>query len=135
VDETGLFWHSFPENTQACRYEVSTPWGKTSNERIKALLCANADSSHLLTPITFGKSCHPRVLEDCMNQLPVIYHNLKKTCFTSHIFHDWCFEYSVPEVKRYQIGNLGIPPQNVKVLLLLDNAPAYPSESVLWAQD
>jgi hypothetical protein len=24
------------------------------------------------------------------------------------------FEHSVPEVKRYEVGNLGIPPQNVK---------------------
>jgi hypothetical protein len=41
----------------------------------------------------------------------------------------------VPEVKRYQIEDLGIPPQNGKALLLLDNAPAHPPEAVLCTQD
>jgi hypothetical protein len=41
----------------------------------------------------------------------------------------------MPQVKTYQIGDLGIPTQNLKALLLLNNAPAHSSESVLCTQD
>lgn len=44
--ETGLFWRGLPENKQASPMEQSTPgWGKRQ-ERVSALLCANANVSH-----------------------------------------------------------------------------------------
>jgi hypothetical protein len=63
VYETGLFWGSFPENTQAYRHEMSTPGRKISKESILVLLWAKADGSHQITPITVGKSQHPRLYE------------------------------------------------------------------------
>jgi hypothetical protein len=41
----------------------------------------------------------------------------------------------VPEVKIYQVEDLDMLPPNVKGLVLLDNATAHPSESVLYTQD
>jgi hypothetical protein len=41
----------------------------------------------------------------------------------------------LPEIKIYQIEDLGIPPKNIKALLLLDSAPAHTSESVLCTQE
>ncbi|KAJ8874891.1 hypothetical protein PR048_022781 [Dryococelus australis] len=45
ANETGLFWHSLPENTQGLKHEGSVPGRKLSKERLSALLCANADAA------------------------------------------------------------------------------------------
>lgn len=55
ADETGLYWHSVPENTQASKYEKSTSGRKISKDRISILLCANADGLQKLTPVILGK--------------------------------------------------------------------------------
>lgn len=137
ADETGLYWRSVPENTQASKYtyEKSTPGRKISKDRISALLCANADGSHRLTPVIVGKSRNPRVLKGIMNHLPVLYYNSKKAWFTSDILQDWFKKKFVPAVKKFQGEELGIPPEYVKCLLLLDNAPAHPSENILCSED
>ncbi|KFD49042.1 hypothetical protein M513_10090 [Trichuris suis] len=48
-----------------------------------------------------------------------------------HLFKDWMKKEFIPEVKRYQeaIGKTG------KVLLLIDNAPAYPVVDLLNSVD
>ncbi|KAG7171328.1 Tigger transposable element-derived protein 7-like 26 [Homarus americanus] len=50
-DETGLYWKSVPENTQAAKSEGLTPGRKTSKECVSALACGNADGSHRLKPM------------------------------------------------------------------------------------
>jgi hypothetical protein len=70
--ETGVFWRSFPNNTQAFNQEAQTPDRKISKERFSALCCANADGTHRLNLAVVGRSSRPRVLKDCLRQLPVI---------------------------------------------------------------
>lgn len=53
ADETGLFWHSVPEDTQASMCEKLTRGRKISKDRI----------SHKLTPVIVGKSSKPKVLK------------------------------------------------------------------------
>lgn len=135
ADETGLIWRSLPENTQAYKNEKSTPGRKISKERISALLCANSEGTHRLTPVIVGTARRPRALKDCMNHLPVVYYNSKKAWFTSAIFKSWFFDHFVPEVRKFQTEVMDIPPQETRALLLLDNAPAHPSETILVTQD
>lgn len=135
ADETGLYWRSLPKNTQVRKGEEKTPGHKMSKDRISAMCCANADGMHRLKLAVVGKSKRPRALKDYMHQLPVIYYNSKKAWFNSGICTDWFFKHFVPEVRRYQEEELKFPPEEVKALLLLDNAPAHPSEEKLITTD
>ena len=45
------------------------------------------------------------------------------------------FNHFVPEVRRYQEDILHIPPDEVKAILLLDNAPAHPHADKLVSRD
>ena len=134
-DETALFWRSLPRNTQAFRHEDKTPGRKISKEKLSALLGANATGTHRLTPCIVGKSAKPRALKDLMHELPVVYYNTKNAWFNGAIFEDWFFKHFVPEVRNYQEKVLGIPPNEVRALLLLDNAPAHPCEDRLKTDD
>ena len=51
------------------------------------------------------------------------------------IFKDWFFKHFVPAVRKFQEEVLKIDPKDVKALLILDNAPAHPSESTLVSHD
>ncbi|XP_022913914.2 tigger transposable element-derived protein 7-like [Onthophagus taurus] len=136
ADETGLLWRALPENTQAFRYETLTTGKKIGKERISALLCANADGSHKLTPVIVGKSRKPRAIKDIMNSLPVSYYNSRKAGFTANtIFKNWFFNEFIPAVRKFQEKKLEIPPDDVKCLLLLHNSLAHPSENVLRSED
>jgi hypothetical protein len=53
---------------------------------------------------------------------------------SSDIFHDFFLTFCARS-KKMSNEDLDIPLQNVNALLLLDNAPAYPSESVVCSQD
>jgi len=46
--ETRLFWRTLPDCTQASKAEKNMPGRKISKDQIFALLCANADGSHML---------------------------------------------------------------------------------------
>ena len=135
ADETGLFWLSTPTNTLANEEEKKVAGHKKSKQRITALCCANATGSHRLKPVVVGKAKNPRPLRGMMNRLPVIYLHSKKAWFTQELFKQWYFENFVPEVIRYQTEDLKIPHDEVKALLLLDNAPAHPSDKSLVAHN
>lgn len=135
ADETSLLWRSLPENTQAFKHDKSSIGKIISNDRISALLCTNAQGSHKLTPVIVGQSRNPRVLKNIMNCLPVSYYNSKNALFNSNIFKHWFFEEFVPAVRKFQEEELAIQPEDVKCLLLLDNASAHSSENILCSED
>ena len=56
----------------------------------------------------------------------------QKAWFTTALFIDWFKNHFVPEVVRYQTEELKIARDDVKALLVLDNAPAHPSVEDLW---
>jgi hypothetical protein len=47
-----------------------------------------------------------------------------KAWFTQEISSDWFHHHFDPEVRRFQTEVLKIPPEDVKALLLPDNAPS-----------
>lgn len=133
-DETGLFWRALPDCTQASKAEKNTPGRKISKDRVSALLCANADGSHILKPVIVGKSKKPRAIKN-LNTLPVHYYNSKNAWFTREITMDWFHKKAVPEISRYQTEVLKIPENKVKALILLDNCPAHPQVDQLTSDD
>ena len=133
-DETGLFWKSLPRNTQASKDLSSTPGRKIQKERISIMVCANADGSHRLKPVIVGKSAKPRALKDVMKKLPVEYHNNRSSWFTQEIVTEWFHKSFDPAVRQHQ-ANYGVVPDEVKAVLLLDNAPAHPATTKLCSKD
>lgn len=134
-DETGFFWRSMPKNSQMRKGEETVKGKKSSKERLSVLVCANASGTHRLKLAVVGKSKAPRALRAIISDLPVHYFASAKAWFTSAIFLEWFKKYFVPAVREYQIHSLKIAPEDVKALLILDNAPAHPSESVLVSDD
>lgn len=120
-----------PENTQASKYENPTPGREVSKDRILALLCASADGSYKLTPVIVGKTHKPRVLKNIMTHLPVLYDNSKKAWLNV----DWFLKGFVPEVRKFQGEELGIPAEDANCLLHSDNALAHPSKHMLCSED
>ena len=60
ADETGLFRHSLPNNTQASKDEQVIRGKKMSKDRISALCCASAEGMHRHKLVVVGKSaCIP----------------------------------------------------------------------------
>ena len=70
-----------------------------------------------------------------MSDLPEYYFTSANVWFTSGILLEWFQNYFVPAVRRYQIHGLKIAPENTKPLLILDNAQARSSKSVLISND
>lgn len=134
-DETSLFWRNLPDNTQASKAEKTTPGRKISKERVSALLCANADGRHLLKTVIIGKSKNPRALKNVMDNLPVHYYSSRNAWFTTEITNDWFHTKAVPAIKKHQIEHLKISEDEVKALVLLDNAPMHPDEDKLCSKD
>lgn len=126
ADETGLYWKAAPSNTQAAKNEKHIPGRKTPKDRLSALACANADGTHRLKPMLVGKAKKPRALKNIMNNLPVIYRGNKTAWFTRLLFQEWFHNYFVPSVVKFQLETHGIARDNIKAILLLDNAPAHP---------
>lgn len=131
ADETGLCWRALPDNTQASKSIRNTPGRKISKERVSALLCANADGSHILKTVIVGKSKQPRAIKNIMSNLPVHYYHSKNAWFTANITSDWFHNYAVPEI-RHQMEKSNT---EVKAIILLDNAPAHPDEKKLCSAD
>lgn len=50
------------------------PARKISKDRVSALLCANADGSHMFKPMIVRKSKKPRAMKN-LDTLPVHYYN------------------------------------------------------------
>ncbi|KAG7165371.1 Tigger transposable element-derived protein 7-like 35 [Homarus americanus] len=92
---------------------------------VSILVCANADGTHRLKPMVVGKATKPQALKNIMNALSVIYKGNKAAWFTCNIFHTWFHTHNVPVIIKYQTEEPGISRDNVKVILLLHNAPAH----------
>ena len=130
-----FFRRCLPRYTLACKDEKDIHGEKMSKERILFLCCANGHGLHRLLLAVVGKSKRPRVLNDCMSHLPVLYYNSKKAWFKMEIFKNWFFKYFLPAVRKFLAEVLKIDHKDVKTLLILDNAPAKPSESTLVSHD
>jgi hypothetical protein len=61
------------------------------------------------------------------NCIPVQNYNKKKAWMDREIFENWFQKHSVPEVQAF-LKEEGLPH---KAVLLLDNAPSHPRESIL----
>lgn len=131
ADETGIYWKALPNKTQAIRTQKNISGHKVSKERLSALVGSNMDGTHKLKLTVVGKSKKPRPLKDCMHKLPVKYFANKKAWFTQSIFSDWFIDTFIPSVEEFQIKHLNIKKDDVKALLLLDNAPAQPSSDLM----
>jgi hypothetical protein len=75
ISESGWDWNILVFTSR--KHPSLQTWNVNSSEknkeRISELFYASPDDSHRLTSIIVGKSGRPRVLKNCMNQLPVIY--------------------------------------------------------------
>ena len=131
-DETGLYYRMLPEKTLAARSENEAPGMKKQKERITLMACSNATGSHKLPLMFVGKAQNPRCFKHVnKSALPVKYYAQMNAWVDSVIFADWFHKEFVPAVKKH-MSEKCLP---VKALLLLDNAPAHPNESILLSSD
>ena len=70
-----------------------------------------------------------------MKEIPNVYYDTNNAWFTSPNFCDLFFKHFVPEVRHYQENVLHIAPEEVKALLLLDNALVHPDAKKLVSAD
>ena len=69
----------------------------------------------------------PQALVKHLKNLPMIYRHRTKAWFTTVLFKDWFKHHFVPEVIRFKTETLKIPKDEVKALLIMDQAPSHPS--------
>lgn len=113
---------------EASREETVAPGYKKTKERVSILACSNASGTHKLPLMCIGKSAKPRAIKHIKPEaLPVYCAHQKSAWMTRDLFQKWFFEQFVPSVERFLNKN-GLPR---KAILLLDNAPSHPNESIL----
>jgi hypothetical protein len=128
ADETGLYWKALPSKTIVSQEEKSAPGHKSSKERKTVLACSNASGTHKLQLVCVGKSKKPRSFMGIEKRyFPVHYYNHRKTWMNQEILKDWFFKKFVPSVREH-FRSKNLPE---RAMLLLDNAPSHPNESVL----
>lgn len=131
-DETGLNFRMMPSTTLASREEAVAPGYKKNKERVSILACSNASGTHKLPLMCIGKSVKPRAIKHIKPEaLPVYYAHQKSAWMSRDLFQKWFFEQFVPSVERFLNKN-GLPR---KAILLVDNAPSHPNESVLRSKN
>ncbi|XP_071943866.1 jerky protein homolog-like [Antedon mediterranea] len=132
ADETGLYWKLMPSRSLVLHGEKTAKNFKTAKDRVTVMGCANASGTCKI-PLTFvHKPAKPRCFKNInMDRLPVDYYSQKNAWMDSTIFKKWFFENFVPRARCFCREN-NIPE---KIVLLLDNAPAHPSEEVLTTED
>jgi DDE superfamily endonuclease len=132
ADETGLYWKCLPTKTLASSKEKSTPGHKSSKERITVMCCGNASGNHKMKLLVIGKAKKPRSFKGTeMKNLPVDYYSQKGAWMNREIFEDWFKTKWVPEVTDF-LKSKGLPQ---KAVLLIDNAPSHPNETILKTND
>ena len=106
---------------------------KSSKERLSLLVGSNATGEHRLKLAVVGISKKPRsfVGLNIERDLLVVYYHSKNAWFNSAIFSNWFSNHSVPAVRIYQEEVLKISSNEVRAILILDNAPPHPSEDIL----
>lgn len=60
-----------------------------------------------------------------MNNLPVLYYNSKKAWSNLDIFQHWFFKKFIPAVRKFEGEEIGIPQEDAKCLLILDNSHSH----------
>ena len=106
-------------------------------ERLSVLVGSNATGTHRLKLAVVEKLKNTRAFKriNIKHDLSVIYYSSKKAWFNSAIFRDWFLTYFVLAVRKYQEEVLKIAPNDVRVVLILDNAPASSIEEKLVSRD
>ncbi|XP_039623765.1 tigger transposable element-derived protein 1-like [Polypterus senegalus] len=126
-DETGLFWKKMPKRTYITQEEKSLPGHKPMKDRLTLLFCANTSGDCKIKPLLVYHSENPRVFKRGKvqkKQLNVMWRGNSNAWVTRQFFIEWVNEVFGPSVKKYLHKNK-LP---LKVLLVLDNAPAHPPE-------
>ncbi|PNF43064.1 Jerky protein homolog-like [Cryptotermes secundus] len=132
ADETGLYWKCLPTRTLAFQNERQAPGHKSSKERLTVLCCSNASGTHKLIPVVIGKAKRPRSFKGTVaSSLPIHYFNQKVAWMNRAIFKEWFDFKFVPQVRDH-LKSQGLPE---KAVLLIDNAPSHPNESLLRSDD
>ncbi|GBM02529.1 Jerky [Araneus ventricosus] len=128
ADETGVYFRCLPTSTLTGPNEISAHGFKKNKERLTVLTCANATGSHKIKLLVIGKSKNPRALTG-IKHLPVAYKNQKNCWMDRDIFIYWFKCIFVPSV----ISELKAKgkPEDSKVILLIDNCRAHPSDTEL----
>lgn len=132
ADESGLLWKCLPTRTLAFESERQAPGHKSSKERITIMTCSNATGSQKLKLVVIGKSKKPRSFKGTRAEnLPVHYFNQKKGWMDQQIFKEWFEKNFIPQVREH-LKSQNIPQ---KAVLLIDNAPSHPGESVFKSEN
>ena len=134
-NETGFFWRLMSKNSQMTKDNETFRGKKLSQKPLSVFVYANASGTQRLKLAILDKFKEPRALRVIMSDLPGYYFTSAKAWFASGILLKWFQNYFVPAVRRYQIHGLKIAPENTKPLLILDNAQARSSKSVLISND
>ena len=121
-DESGLYWKSVPTNTLADYEDKKVKGRKISKERVSIMCCANASGSHRCKPMVVGHFERPQHLRAQLDKLPVIYKHSPRAWFNTVLFTTWFKDHFVKEVIKFQTEVLNIPREEVKALLIMDNA-------------
>lgn len=127
ADETGIYFRCLPTSTLAGPNETSPDGFKKNKERITALICANATGSHKIKLLIIGKSKNPRKLAG-ITHLPVAYKDQKNAWMDQDIFMYWFKTVFVPSVMNELEAKGAKEPRKEKVILLIDNCRAHPTE-------
>lgn len=104
ADETALYYRKLPENTYVSSNEKSAAGHKKSMERLTAMLCANAASTHKVKPLIIGKSRQPRCFKGFEN--PLDYNNSRNAWMTLNIFKNWFHTSFVKQVSVFYFLSL-----------------------------
>ncbi|XP_075913253.1 uncharacterized protein LOC116957625 isoform X2 [Petromyzon marinus] len=124
-DETGLFWKKMPKGTYITAEENAMPGHTPMKNHLTLLLCANASGDFKVKPLLVYHSENPQAFEKCKvqkSQLNLMWTSNSKAWVTRILFVEWINEVFGPAVKKYLLEN-NLP---LKVLLVMDNAPAHP---------
>ena len=110
--ETALFYKLMPNKTLELKGNKCFG-GKSSKERITALLCTNSTGTDKLKPLIIGKFGKPRCLKE-VQHLPCEYRHNTKAWMTSVVFKEWllCLERRMKAEKR-------------RILLIIDNCSCH----------
>ena len=109
ADETAFFYKLMPNKTLEFKGNKCFG-GKSSKERITALLCTNSTGMDKLKPFIIGK---PRCFKG-VQHLPCEYRHNTKAWMTSVVFEEWllCLERRMKAEKR-------------RILLIIDNCSSH----------
>ncbi|KAM9457775.1 tigger transposable element-derived protein 1-like isoform 1-T1 [Clarias gariepinus] len=124
-DETELFWKKMPKNIPLTAEENAVPSHRPMNDHLSLLLCANASGDFKVKPLLVYNSENPQAFKKCnvqKSQLNVMWRSNRRAWVTGVLFVEWINEVFGPSVKSYLLEK-DLP---LKVLLILDNAPAHP---------